>query len=234
MFSLHPFLSILQCVMCISTLLSYPASTPEPEDLSYVMPKTDILIDVGHGGIDGGTSYGSILEKDINLQIATKLYAHLHAKHYNVAINRTSDYALSDDNRLKTLRSRHQRDLSQRKEIANRLHPEIMVSLHVNWSKRESASGAIVMHQKSEESKQLATAIQHSLNAYYQREHAPYLGKKYFLLNHSLCPTVIVEMGYISNEADRHKLTDFQEQMNIVHAIADGIEAFLEKSVPER
>lgn len=225
MFSVQPFFHILQGIIFSSLLLAHQPATAGDHPVPFSSPVVDILIDVGHGGIDGGTSYDNVLEKDINLQIAKNLFLSLQEKHYSVAINRTSDYALSDDNRMK-LRSRHQRDLSQRKEIANALQPKVMVSLHVNWSRRESNSGAIVIYQKNEDSKQLAKAIQQSLNHYYQNSNPMALGRKYFLLNQANCPAVIIEMGFISNEGDRHKLTDPQEQRKIALAISDGIAAF--------
>lgn len=218
---LLPLLALLQWFSLTN------AEAPVPSSNSPLLPRTDVLIDVGHGGIDGGTSHGSLLEKDINLQLARHLYSILQEKNYNVAINRIGDYALSDDNRFPKVHSRHRRDLIQRKEIASRLKPKIMVSIHVNWSKRSSQSGGIVLHQKSEESKLLAHSIQRSLNELYNRDHSTAIGRTYFLLNQSKCPTVIVEMGFISNDSDRKRLTDPKLQRELAAAVAEGIEQYM-------
>jgi N-acetylmuramoyl-L-alanine amidase len=45
---------------------------PEIKTDHPVVTNVDVLLDVGHGGIDGGTSFGDLLEKDINLSIAQK------------------------------------------------------------------------------------------------------------------------------------------------------------------
>ena len=54
-----------------------------------------IFIDPGHGGRDAGTSYGKILEKDINLEISLILREHLGEKGAIVYMTREEDKDLS-------------------------------------------------------------------------------------------------------------------------------------------
>jgi N-acetylmuramoyl-L-alanine amidase len=194
-----------------------------------IEPEADIIIDAGHGGIDGGTTYGSLLEKDINLAIAKKTYQLLANKGYAVVLNRTGDYALSEQNRWLKNRSRHVKDLAQRGQLANEIKPKALVSLHVNWSKRKSANGAIVLYQDREESARLAHQLQSVLNELYRTNEQPFLGKTYYLLNHSPCPTVIIEMGFISNITDRTRLMSEQGQKEIAAAVTEGLERFLKE-----
>lgn len=191
------------------------------------LPHTDVLIDVGHGGIDSGTTYGSLYEKKINLEIALLTYNLLVEKGIHTIINRTDDRALSEDNTWLPIRSRHLRDLAQRKQLANDLKPQIMVSLHVNWTSVSHQKGPFVLYQRNEQSKQLAERIQQSLNDLYETANKPYRGKTYYLLNHTKCPTVIVEMGYISHKQDRERLTHPQTQKEIAAAICSAIEKYL-------
>lgn len=196
----------------------------------------DIIIDAGHGGIDGGTSYQGILEKDINLEIALLTYQLLKKKNSNVILNRTGDYALSDHNHWLHSRSRHRRDLAQRKELAVEIKPLAMVSLHVNWSRNRDARGPIVLHQQNEASIKLAEHLQNSLNKVYGTKKKPVLGKTYYLLNRTDCPTVIVEMGHLSNAQDREMLTSKRGKKAIAAAIAEGLLKYREEtiSLPER
>ncbi len=62
----------------------------EPTD---EITQTDILIDPGHGGSDGGSeSYdGSITEAELNLQVATVVASKLTDLGYNVQMTRTDD-----------------------------------------------------------------------------------------------------------------------------------------------
>jgi len=182
----------------------------------------DIIIDVGHGGIDGGTSSGQILEKDINLEIGAKLYKLLQKQSYFVGITRLHDYALSDDSLLKHI-SRHQRDLNQRKLIAETLNPKLFISLHVNWSKNKNVRGPIVIYQPSHASFIVAQFVQHHLNELYGTKNKPVKGSPYFLLKSLHMPSIIVEMGYISNSEDLHMLTTEAKQDLLVEKIAQAI-----------
>jgi len=213
--------------------LAARSDTPDGKQIRTIgpiKPEADVIIDAGHGGIDGGTSYGNLLEKDINLAIAKKTYQALANKGYVTVLNRTGDYALSDQNRWLKNRSRHIKDLAQRKQLANEIKPKALVSLHVNWSKRRSMRGAIVLHQSSSDSAKLAQILQTELNDLYKSNEKPFLGKTYYLLNHSPCPTVIVEMGFISNDADRARLTNEQGQKEIAEAVARGLDRYLKET----
>ncbi|WP_127586202.1 N-acetylmuramoyl-L-alanine amidase family protein [Paenibacillus koleovorans] len=234
-------------VLCCSLLLlNPPASTaaerpsskkekikPVPVErvpswaTTLTLPNTDVVIDVGHGGIDGGTSYGDLLEKDVNLQVGLKVFDLLIHSGVRTAINRTSDYAPSDDNDWLGSRSRHLRDLSQRKLLAEALRPKLVVSLHTNWAKRASRSGSTVLFQMNPQSHAAAHLIQHRLNGLYGKGEIPYLGKPFYLLNHSPCPAVIVEMGFISNASDREWLTQPAKQHKMAEAIASAIREYL-------
>lgn len=205
-----------------------PAAADEGKDLRHAFPEPVILIDAGHGGIDGGTSYEQILEKDINLEIGRRLYVVLRSHGYRAILNRTGDYALSDDNRWLHSRSRHLRDLAQRKELSEQLPASIVVSLHVNWGRNKSKRGPLVLHQNEGRSVVLADSIQRSLERFYQLEAArvPEHGKPFYLLNHIDCPAVIVETGFLSNAEDRAILTNGRGQQRIAEALYRGISEY--------
>ena len=52
------------------------------------------MIAPGHGGIDGGASFDSVLEKHINLEVSLKLKSILEKEGANVVKTRTKDIAL--------------------------------------------------------------------------------------------------------------------------------------------
>ncbi|WP_425434532.1 N-acetylmuramoyl-L-alanine amidase family protein [Paenibacillus catalpae] len=196
-----------------------------PED-SWTMPSAVVLIDAGHGGIDGGATAGPTLEKDINLAIAQKLYLLLNSQGIPAVLNRTGDYALSDDNRWHISRSRHKRDLSQRRQLTDEIETTMLVSLHVNWTKDRSKHGPLVLHQSSGESALLAFCIQDTLNRQQETAFYPREGKPFYLLRKVDQPAVIVEMGFISHDGDRMMLTNPREQLRIAKAIASGIRQY--------
>lgn len=194
--------------------------------LTNIHTPIDILIDVGHGGIDGGASYEGVVEKHMNLAVGKALYKQLSSKGYTVILNRMGDYALSDDNSWLNTHSRHTKDLAQRKHLAKEVAPRIMVSLHMNTSKNPKKSGALVLYQKNHQSYLLAQVIQHTLNSFYKTTEKPVARTNLYLLNHSICPTVIVEMGYITNQSDRKKMIDPAHPAKIADAICSAIDTY--------
>lgn len=202
-----------------------PSALAEGKDLRHAFPEPVILIDAGHGGIDGGTSYGDILEKNINLEVARRLYVVLRSHGYRAILNRSGDYALSDDNRWLSIHSRHIRDLAQRKELSEHIPAAIVVSLHVNWSRDESQHGPLVLHQNEGRSAMLASSLQRALGRLYRisTPQSPKVGKPFYLLNHVDAPAVIVEAGFISNTEDRDMLVSPRGQQKIAEGLYAGI-----------
>lgn len=191
--------------------------------IKQLLPATAVIIDAGHGGIDGGAAHGTVYEKDINLEVAKKLYAILQSRGIPTILNRTHDYALSEDNRWHRTSSRHLKDLSQRMGLTREIKHVIFVSLHVNSVPNKSAHGPLVLHQPNGESALLAEHIQQELNDLFTTGKRPIAVKTFYVLKHVKSPAVLVELGFISNEHDRARLTSNSEQKKIADSIADGI-----------
>ncbi|MFC6331420.1 N-acetylmuramoyl-L-alanine amidase [Paenibacillus septentrionalis] len=190
---------------------------------SPYLPTTAVIIDAGHGGIDSGAFYGDIYEKDINLEVGKRLYAILQSRGIPTILNRTHDYALSDDNRWHRTSSRHLRDLSQRMGLAREIDHVIFISLHVNAVGNPNAHGPLVLHQQGGESALLARVIQTQLNGVYHTSKQPIAVNSFYVLKYVKSPAVLVELGFISNAEDRTRLTTPYEQKIIAEAIANGI-----------
>lgn len=205
-----------------------PQRLDSPEPLSHVrhtLPIAEVLIDAGHGGIDSGTHWGDVMEKDINLAISRKLYIVLRGRGIKAVLNRTGDYALSDDNRWQSA-SRHNRDLAQRKGLSDVIEPELFVSIHVNWSKKRGNRGPIVIHQDEGRSALLGSFIQDGLNRQQNSRRLPMPSNKYYVLNRVKVPSVIVETAFLSDSRDREMLISPRGQSRVALAIADGILAY--------
>ncbi|MFD0678838.1 MULTISPECIES: N-acetylmuramoyl-L-alanine amidase family protein [unclassified Paenibacillus] len=218
---------LLGTVSISQVVTAKDVSAPYPVLRNPFVTDVDVLIDVGHGGIDSGTLYGNIYEKDINLEMAQLTYNLLREKGLTVLVNRMNDYALSEENGWLRARSRHLKDLAQRSHLANEIHPKVLISLHVNWSKNSSIRGPLVLFQKTAPSQRLAESIQRSLNNMYGTSTEAVLGKPYFLLKHVHVPAVIVEMGFISNSLDREQMMEPQKQKKLAEAIVTGVTNYL-------
>jgi len=200
----------------------------------FVDPKNGvIIIDPGHGGIDGGTSKEGILEKDINLDISKKLMNLLVQKGYTVIMTRENDVSL--DNPDTTGKNRHMRDLNARVNIINKSNAQLFVSIHVNCNdKKPSTDGSIVFYSdKFEQNKELAYSIQRALNNMIvngkkRTIHDP-VKAKYYILKNSDIPGVLIETAFLSNAKERQLLLKESYREEIAEAIASGIEQYLKE-----
>ncbi|REE84437.1 N-acetylmuramoyl-L-alanine amidase [Paenibacillus taihuensis] len=202
-------------------------TSSQPPDYHRALPSAEVLIDVGHGGIDGGAHHEEVLEKDINLAVAKKLYLLLQASGIRAILNRDADYALSDDNRWNPAGSRHRRDLSQRSQLTKEIETRILVSIHVNWAPDKTEHGPLVLHQNEGESALLAFCIQDALNRKQNTRALPRVGRPFYLLNVVKQPAVIVELGFLSHEGDREMLTDPRKQVQLAEAIHSGVRNYI-------
>lgn len=187
-----------------------------------------IVIDPGHGGIDGGTNFGDILEKDINLAVGLKLKDLLIKKGATVVMTREIDESLDDH--IVGNGSRHREDLNARLRIINESKADLFMSIHVNYNKNEKRLGPMVLyHSNSEEGKYLAEHMQVYLNdiTTYKRmnitvKHSVMSGN-YYIAGNTKIPGIIIEIGFLSNEIDRKLLLDTEHQNEIIEQITKGI-----------
>jgi len=197
-----------------------------------------IVIDPGHGGIDGGASFNNLLEKDINLDVALKLKGMVEKEGANVIMTRKKDTAL--DHLNKKSEYRHKRDLIARVDIINNSRPDIFLSLHVNAEKSSPkiAGPMVFYYYDSIKSRQLAQYLQKKLEDVYIKaghtvpKRKPYGNTSLFILKNTRAPGAIVEMGFITNAKDRQLLTtkDFQNQITQAMVLAIK-EYFLQRAL---
>lgn len=222
--------AILFCILLIS-LLIFPMliSNISHPVFSNTYLKT-IVIDPGHGGIDGGSSHNDLLEKNINLEVSLKLKKILSDKNINVVMTRDDDISLESKSDLKS--SRYRRDLNARKSIIDKNNAELFVSIHVNaHPKNTKAQGVQVIHYpQSKDSEYLAKEISNSINKIVFNEFlkteqikAEVLTGNFYILRESKSPGVIVEIGFITTPEDRKLIQNEDYQYKMATAIAQGI-----------
>lgn len=198
----------------------------------FVDPHSGIIvIDAGHGGIDGGAYKDGVLEKEINLDISKRLRFYLKQKGYQVIMTREEDESL--DHLSETGGNKHQRDLNSRVNIINGNNAQLYLSIHGNFQPKNSkADGSIVFYSdKFPQNKTLAYCIQRSLNnitidGKKRTIHDPQVGN-YFLLSYSKIPGTLVEIAFISNREERRQLMKDSFREDIARSIASGVEQYL-------
>jgi N-acetylmuramoyl-L-alanine amidase len=123
-----------------------PAPPPPPDtpiaELLHPPPYT-VFVDSGHGALDSGAGNGDLLEKDVNVDVATRLAPLLGASGYNVYLSRWGDYTLTPFP-VNTYENRRD-EIQARVDVANQLHADILVSIHFNGGPK-SARGLEVYY----------------------------------------------------------------------------------------
>ena len=193
--------------------------------------KKMILIDPGHGGIDGGAvSKKGTLEKDINLAISLKLRDELKKCGFNVIMSREEDVGLySDRGRI---RDKKREDLKNRCLLKENSGCHMFISIHQNAFPQVQYYGAQVWYSKTEDSKMLAHIVQENLkadlNGGNKRMEKPAV-EGYKILQCRTIPSIIVECGFLSNAAEEEKLRTEDYQKKIAQSIAKSVVQFFEE-----
>jgi N-acetylmuramoyl-L-alanine amidase len=191
-----------------------------------------ILIDPGHGGFDGGASKNGAVEKDINLNISLKLKADLEAKGYKVCLTREGDENL--DKNGKTIKEKKREDLKKRRDMKSEVKCDVFISIHQNMFPQEKCYGAQVWHATNDKSQKLADSIQNSLKETIQdgnkRVSKP-AGDSYLILRDTYeGASILIECGFLSNQAEAERLKTEEHQNLIVKGISLGVDKFFEEN----
>jgi N-acetylmuramoyl-L-alanine amidase len=193
-----------------------------------------ILIDPGHGGIDGGAvSKRGTLEKDINLIIGLNLRDKLKECGFKVIMTRESDIGLYTSRH--PIRKSKQEDLHNRCNMKTETDCDLFISIHQNYFPEDKYYGAQVWYCKPVESKLLAQIIQKNLRADLDtnnKREEKSAGNLYRILKcHCEIPSVIVECGFLTNAAEELKLRNESYQQEIAASLCKSvIEFFHQKS----
>lgn len=203
--------------------LMRPALAPTPPPIPRPAPAPPpilrgglVVIDPGHGGKDpGARSVRGDLEKTIVLDIAAAVTERLSQSGVDVRMTREGDRFV---------------ELDDRAALANRIRPDLFVSIHADSARNRAASGFTVYVPRlaSRASVSAADAIGRHLQA----EGVPSRGRKeanYRVLVGTTCPAVLVEVGYLSNAREAGDLADPAYRRQLAEAIANGITDYLQK-----
>jgi N-acetylmuramoyl-L-alanine amidase len=212
----------------------------------YARPR--VVLDPGHGGSNMGAQGPGIHEKQLTLQLANQVAAHLRDHGIDVVLTRTDDRTLT---------------LRQRVEVADSLPADLFVSIHANASTTRAQRGyetyvltvkgvdidgralrsdtltprpgvdpevALVLDDVERgasqwEAAELAARVQHNLR---QRRGAE--GDRgvrqdaHHVLLGATMPAILVEVGSIDHPVEGRQLQEPGVQKQLAAAIAEAIE----------
>jgi len=255
-----------------SQMISY---TPRPRDPETPQPLVSVsasafplsvrrvILDAGHGGSDPGTTAAQISEKEITLDIETRLRALLLRRGFEVVTTRADD-------RLVALR--------ERARLANSSDGDIFVSIHVNALQAHTESHGVETYYlgptndpsltklaaaenlvsgysiadmrklldrvyadvRRDESHQLASSVQHQLFAGLRAvdpglENWGVKRAPFIVLTATEMPAILAEVGCLSNEREAQMLRSPIYRQQIAQALFNGIHAYAsENDAPQK
>ena len=188
----------------------------EKQRPSTIKQMYTVVIDPGHGGADVGATRVNIYEKDITLEVSKLLENYL--KKQGVYTHMTRD-------RDKTV------ELNERSDFSNSINPDVFISVHVNSSVKEDIIG-VETHwyhpQSLDFAKKVHAKIASSRNlSKWETKDRGLFQSKFYVINHTNAPAILVEIGFISNPNERRELVKEKRQEEVAKAIADGIMEYL-------
>lgn len=194
--------------------------TTNPEQI--VKPRKSgekvVVIDPGHGGIDYGAIRSGINEKDITTDVSAKVAKMLRSDGYTVYMTRDEDKTVS---------------LQERVDFSENHNPDIFVSIHVNSSEGTTATG-IETHYYHDYSIGLAKVVHAAMAKHVNSKDRGLFKSKFYVINHTTVPAILVEIGFISNEEEREDMISEKRKQATAKAIVEGIKNYYKQQQKEQ
>lgn len=208
----------------LALCLSYPDAAPV---FRAADTKPVYVLDAGHGGEDGGAvSKSGVKESGINLAITHDLNELLQFLGKDTVLTRSDDVSIHSSG-AETLHQKKVSDLKNRVALVNATPGAILVSIHQNSLPQvPSVHGAQVFYGKAAQGEALALSVQSVLNQSINignEKHEKQIDSTIYLMKNVTCPAILVECGFLSNNAETEKLQDPAYQKKIAASIAAGL-----------
>ncbi|HZG55576.1 N-acetylmuramoyl-L-alanine amidase CwlD [Paenibacillus sp.] len=184
-----------------------------------------IVLDAGHGGADGGAkSSAGLQEKEVTLEIVLYLRDYLQQAGASVVLTRDTDTDLASA-ATKGYSRRKTEDLKARAALVRETRPDLFLSIHLNAIPQPQWYGPQTFYTlKHEDNAPIAWFIQEELrqNVVDTHRQAKRI-RNIYVLDRSEVPTALVEVGFLSNEAEAANLALPEYQKQLAAAIYRGV-----------
>ncbi|TCS81513.1 N-acetylmuramoyl-L-alanine amidase CwlD [Tepidibacillus fermentans] len=195
-----------------------------------------IILDPGHGGVDGGAvSDSGLVEKDITLNISKYLQDYLNEAGALVIMTREKDVDLADKE-TKGIAKRKLEDLQNRVRLVNDSMADFFISIHLNSIPSDRWHGAQTFYYPiREENEKMAKLIQQEImKSLKNTDRIPLPRNDIMVLKYVDTPSVLVEAGFLSNPNEAQLLGTKEYQKKVAFAIYQGISKYYAMEEPER
>lgn len=179
-----------------------------------------VVVDAGHGGVDGGATGNGLVEKNLNLQAANYMFKRLTELGIPAYITRSDDTSLSRQDRINNSLSAFGKD----KDV-------ILVSNHINAGGGEGAEIVYALRNNDTLAKMMLENIGkkgQKMRKVYQRRlpEDPNLDYYYIIRDTNPLESLLVEYGFIDNKSDAAKLKS--NLNNYVEAVVEALANYLD------
>lgn len=180
-----------------------------------------IILDIGHGGLDPGSMYQDIYEKDINLAIGKELESELKKMGAKVIMVRQGDYDLSQPNAYRRKKS----DFDNRIKLINESQANYYFSIHLNYLLDSRYYGPQIFYNNNDEkNKEIALKLQTDLNqALKTKREVKKIPSSTYMYSKLNVPGVLIECGFLSNSYERNLLKKKDYQKKFAKIVAESI-----------
>ncbi|MEK0317492.1 N-acetylmuramoyl-L-alanine amidase CwlD [Cohnella sp. 56] len=189
-----------------------------------------IVLDAGHGGVDGGAvSRDGVIEKDINMALVLQLRDYLQQAGAVVYLTREGDHDLAGSD-IKGYAKRKTQDLLRRAEVIAQKKPDLVLTVHMNSVPSAKWSGAQTFYYPTnKEGGRLAALVQSEIRDSVGHTNRVALSKdNVYLLKTLTMPTALVEVGFLSNPDEARLLAGTGYQNKVAAALYRGILRYAE------
>ena len=233
-----------------NTRITQTQSQSQSGNTSRGNKKYTIVVDPGHGGRDSGARGNGYNEKDIALQVATRLANNLR-QDYNVIMTRDSDFFVPLDTRAK---------------IGNDANADFFISIHLNSGSSSSANGTEVFYFSKKDQESYSTQVAKFENKvdgsygdvpfsdfilndiFYKKNQKTsqaiaesvlnnlinttglrrrgVFGANFAVLRGSNSPAILVELGFMNNYSDLSQYLTPDGQERAANAIGSAIRSY--------
>lgn len=180
--------------------------------------KTVVIIDPGHGGNDAGAiGVNNCQEKDLVLKIAkaiVRVNETFLNNRYDIYLTRYTDTLVS---------------LQQRAKLAKSVKADVFISLHCNHSNNPNARGIEVFVPLKGKYVRESILMAHQLQLG-MKQHIGYKSRGVKFANFQVlretvdyCPTVLLELGFLSNSDEVRHLIEEENVLAISLSILSGL-----------
>ena len=215
-------------IIFIAVAFIYNKSIYTVREIFQDSDRTCVIIDAGHGGIDGGAvSCSGVSESHFNLAVSLRLNDLMKILGIDTKMIRSADISVHTEG--KTIAAQKVSDLRNRVNAVRNTKNAVLISIHQNHFPDKRYYGAQVFYNGFDQSKRFAKELQtrfiNTLNPSSNRKAKA--ADAIFLLKNINCPGILVECGFLSNPQEEALLKDPEYQKRLCSVIATETVAYI-------